>query len=174
MVSGEAYLLNEIITGYGKKTVEINNTDAEGRLLLADALAYAVELGVDEIIDLATLTGACVVALGEHYSAVFSNTDDMAQGVLSASREAGERMWHMPLDDRLRDKLKSGSADMKNTGDRWGGAITAALFLREWVGDTTWTHLDIAGPSFTEQDAALTPRGGTGVGVATLAFYASR
>jgi leucyl aminopeptidase len=172
MVSGDAYLLNEIITGYGKKTVEINNTDAEGRLLLADALAYAAELGVDEIIDLATLTGACVVALGEHYSALFSNREEMAQRVLAASQEAGERLWPMPLDARLKDKLKSVSADMKNAGDRWGGAITAALFLQEWVGEVSWTHLDIAGPSFAEADAPLTPRGGTGVAVATLARYA--
>jgi leucyl aminopeptidase len=168
MINGDAFLLNEIIRGYGGKTVEINNTDAEGRLILADALAYAVELGVDEIVDLATLTGACVVALGDYYTGLFSNNDAAARKVLDASAAAGERVWQMPLDERLRDKLKSGVADMKNTGDRNGGAITAALFLREWVGDKPWVHLDIAGPALAEGDTPLYPRGGTGVGVTTL------
>ena len=167
-VSNDAYTVNEIIKGYGGKTVEINNTDAEGRLCLADGLAYANELGVDEIINLATLTGACVVALGEQYSACFSNNDAFARRVLDAASEAGERIWHMPLDEKLRDKLKSPVADMRNTGDRWGGAITAALFLKEWVGETNWVHLDIAGPAFTETALPLGPKGGTGAGVATL------
>ena len=171
-ISEDAYTVNEIIKGYGGKTVEILNTDAEGRLLLADALAYASELGVDAIIDLATLTGACVVALGEHYSALFSNNGDLTQALLTASSESGDRLWHMPLDDRLRDKLKSPVADMKNVGDRWGGAITAALFLREWIGDSNWAHLDIAGPAINEQDLPTTPKGGSGAGVAVLTAYA--
>jgi leucyl aminopeptidase len=173
-VSSNAYTVNEIIKGYGGKTVEIINTDAEGRLLLADALAFAVELGADEIIDLATLTGACVVALGENYTALFSNSDGMATALLDSASQAGERFWHMPLDERLKDKLKSPHADMKNVGDRWGGAITAALFLKEWVGDTTWTHLDIAGPAFLETEGSLGPKGGTGHGVAALVAYATR
>ncbi len=173
-VSNNAYTVNEIIKGYGGKTVEIINTDAEGRLLLADALAYAVELGADEIIDLATLTGACVVALGENYTALFSNNDGMAAAVLAAASTSGERFWHMPLDERLRDKLKSAHADMKNVGDRWGGAITAALFLKEWVGETHWTHLDIAGPAFLDAEGSLGPKGGTGHGVAALVAYATR
>ncbi len=172
MVSKEAFTVNEILKGYGGKTVEINNTDAEGRLCLADALAYAVELDVDEIIDLATLTGACVVALGEQYTGMFCNNEQMASGVLGAASAAGERLWRMPLDERLRDKLKSSVADMKNTGDRWGGAITAALFLKEWVGDKAWTHLDIAGPAMVEGENPLSPKGGSGVGVATLVSYA--
>ena len=173
-VSSNAYTVNEIIKGYGGKTVEIMNTDAEGRLVLADALAYAVELGADEIIDLATLTGACVVALGEHYTAMFSNDDGMAADLLEAASAAGERFWHMPLDERLRDKLKSPHADMKNVGDRWGGAITAALFLKEWVGETRWSHLDIAGPAFLEAEGSLGPKGATGHGVAALVAYATR
>jgi leucyl aminopeptidase len=173
-ISSNAYTVNEIIKGYGGKTVQIINTDAEGRLLLADALAYAVELGAEEIVDLATLTGACVVALGEHYTGVFSNDDDMASALLDAAAEAGERFWRLPLDPRLRDKLKSDVADMKNCGDRWGGAITAALFLKEWVGDTTWCHLDIAGPAFLEAEGSLGPKGGTGHAVATLVTYATR
>jgi len=167
-VSSNAYTVNEIIKGYGGKTVEINNTDAEGRLLLADALAFAAELGVDEIIDLATLTGACVVALGEQYSAIFSNNKDLSQNLVNAASDAGERIWPMPLDEKLRDKLKSPVADMRNTGDRWGGAITAALFLKEWVGETAWAHIDIAGPAFTEAELPISPKGGTGAGVALL------
>ncbi len=172
MVSAGAFTVNEIIRGYGGKTVEITNTDAEGRLLLADALAYASELGVDEIVDLATLTGACVVALGEQYSGLFSNDDAMAGRITAASKAAGERMWHMPLDAKLRDKLKSPVADMKNAcTDRWGGAITAALFLKEWIGDKRWTHLDIAGPAFLENDSPIGQKGASGVGVATLVGY---
>lgn len=173
MVSKEAYTVNEIIKGYGGKTVEINNTDAEGRLLLADSLAYASELGVDTIVDLATLTGACVVALGEHYSALFSNHDERSDAVRAAGTRGGERLWPMPLDKRLRDKLNSPVADMKNTGDRWGGAITAALFLHEWVGETPWVHLDIAGPSIVESEHPLSRKGGSGVGVSTLVAYAA-
>jgi leucyl aminopeptidase len=174
MVSKDAYTVNEIILGYGGKTVEIANTDAEGRLCLADALAFASELDVDEVIDLATLTGACVVALGEQYSALFSNNQHMATDLLSSSREAGERIWHMPLDAKLRDKLKSPVADMKNIGDRWGGCITAALFLKEWVGDKRWAHLDIAGPASLENDSPIGHKGASGVGVSTLVAYATR
>ncbi|MEO1267611.1 MAG: leucyl aminopeptidase, partial [Myxococcota bacterium] len=171
-VSDEAYTVNEIIKGYGGKTVEILNTDAEGRLILADALAYTTQLGVDAIIDLATLTGSCVVALGEHYSALFSNNAELTAALQTASSESGDRLWHMPLDEKLREKLKSPVADIKNVGDRWGGAITAALFLREWVGDSIWAHLDIAGPAINEHELPTTPKGGSGVGVAVLTAYA--
>lgn len=174
MISSGSYTVNEIIRGRGGKTVEINNTDAEGRLLLADALSYGADLDVDEIIDLATLTGACVVALGEHTTALFSNDDEVADTLLASARAAGERFWHMPLDDKLADKLKSSVADMKNTGDRWGGAITAALFLKKWVGDKKWAHLDIAGPAFLDKDTPLGPKGGTGVAVSALAMHALR
>ncbi|MBW2737011.1 MAG: leucyl aminopeptidase, partial [Deltaproteobacteria bacterium] len=174
MVSAGAYTVNEVIRGRGGKTVEINNTDAEGRLLLADAISYATELDVDEIIDLATLTGACVVALGEHTTALFCNDEKVAKGILASALAAGERFWRLPLDEKLHDKLKSSVADMKNTGDRWGGAITAALFLKEWVGDKKWAHLDIAGPAFLDKDTPLGPKGGTGVGVSALALHALR
>jgi len=144
------------------------NTDAEGRLILADALAWAVELGATRIVDLATLTGACVVALGPHTAGLFANNDAFRDRVAAAARAGGEDVWPMPLTARLRGMLKSPIADMKNIGERWGGAITAALFLKEFVGDATWAHLDIAGPASTEKPEPGKTHGGTGFGVLTL------
>ncbi len=171
-VSGVAMRPNDIYVGYGKKSVEIHNTDAEGRLILADALAYAQEQGVGTIIDLATLTGACVVALGELSAGMFSADDGLVGELTEASQAAGESLWRMPLDDRLDVQLDSPVADMKNVGPRWGGAITAALFLRRWIGDgVRWAHLDVAGPAFSEGGDGERAHGGTGFGVATLARW---
>lgn len=174
LVSGNAYKLNEIIKGYGGTTVEILNTDAEGRLILADALSYALEQEPDEIVDLATLTGACVVALGNESAGLFSNDDALAQRMLDAAAEVDESMWRMPLTERIDAQLKSDFADVKNVGSRWGGAISAALFLRRFVGDCAWAHIDIAGPAMMDKEWEYICKGGTGFGVAALHEYARR
>jgi leucyl aminopeptidase len=169
MPSGNAYKLGDVLRSMSGKTVEINNTDAEGRLTLGDALTYAVEkLGVDEIIDLATLTGSSMVALGNHTGALFSNSDSLATRILDASQVGGDDMWRMPLRDRLFDSIKSDIADMKNSGDRYGGSIIAALFLREFVADKSWAHIDMAGPVHAEKDFGHVTKGASGFGVATL------
>jgi leucyl aminopeptidase len=168
MPSGSAIRVGDIIRGASGKTVEINNTDAEGRLVLADALHYALGLGPRRIIDLATLTGACVVALGPHTVGAFANDDQLATELLASAERAGEHFWRLPLTPALRETLNTPIADIKNTGERWGGAITAALFLEEFVGKTPWAHLDIAGPATSQQEEGATSKGATGVGVATL------
>jgi leucyl aminopeptidase len=173
MPSGNAFRMGDVITGASGKTVEITNTDAEGRLVLADALHYAVNLGARSIVDLATLTGACMVALGPQTAGLFSNNDDVAAGLLAAAGVAGEELWRMPLVPALRDNLKSEIADMRNAGDRLGGAITAALFLKEFVGDKPWAHMDIAGPAFTSDESGALSKGGTGYAVPTLVAWLS-
>ena len=170
-VAHNAFKPNDIFRGYGGKTVEIHNTDAEGRLILADALAYAQEQGVDTVIDLATLTGACVIALGEGTAGLFATDDELAEQLLEASRHSGEHLWRMPLTQKMDKLLDTTMADMKNVGPRWGGAITAALFLKRWIEVDKWAHLDIAGPAWTEKDDDLAPEGGTGFGVATLVAW---
>ena len=165
MPDGDAYRPADIFTAYSGKTVEIINTDAEGRLVLADALHYATELEPDFLLDNATLTGACMVALGPTVSAVYSNRDALAEKLTAAAKKAGEAMWHMPLVEDLRDMLKSEWADVKHVGERWGGSITAALFLREFVGDTPWIHVDVAGPSMATKNYDIYSKGGTGAGV---------
>lgn len=167
LVSSTAYKPGDVIRSHNGKTVEIMNTDAEGRLVLADVLAYARTLEPDLLLDNATLTGACVVALGPTVSGFYSNRPELAEAVKRASKDAGEAMWHMPLVEELRDGLKSDWADIKHTADRWGGSITAALFLREFVGDTPWVHVDIAGPSMASKAYGIYPKGGTGHGVLT-------
>lgn len=167
MPDGNAYRPADIFKSYQGKTVEIINTDAEGRLVLADALHYAVEQEPDFILDNATLTGACVVALGPTVSAYFANRDGLAERMRGAAAAAGEAMWHMPLVEDLRDQLKSDWADLKHMGDRWGGSITAALFLREFVSDKPWIHVDIAGPSMANKAYDVYAKGGTGHGVLT-------
>jgi len=161
---------SDIIKSRKGLTVEINNTDAEGRLILADAIDYACEKDKpDTIIDIATLTGACVVALGPNTAGLFSPDDDLASDVLKVSKSAGEDMWRLPLTDDLNEQLKSSIADMKNSGDRLGGAITAALFIKRFVpSDIRWAHLDIAGPAHSEKDHAYRPKGGSGFAVKTL------
>ncbi|MEO0648653.1 MAG: leucyl aminopeptidase, partial [Cyanobacteria bacterium J06650_10] len=150
------------------KTIEVNNTDAEGRLTLADALVYADKLGVDAMIDLATLTGACVVALGDDIAAIFSPEEELAQSLNAAAKLSGEKMWQMPMEDKYFEGLKSVVADMKNTGPRAGGSITAALFLKQFVQETPWAHIDIAGPVWTEKENGYNSPGATGYGVRML------
>jgi leucyl aminopeptidase len=150
------------------KTVEVLNTDAEGRLVLADGLSLAVEDGADAIVDVATLTGACIVALGPDVAGLMGNHDAWVGQVRDAADRAGESVWHLPLPSDYRKMLDSDVADIKNIGGKTGGALTAGLFLQEFVGDTPWVHLDIAGPSNAEDDSPLVPKGGTGFGVRTL------
>jgi leucyl aminopeptidase len=174
MPSGSSYKLGDVIASMAGKTVEITNTDAEGRLTLADALTFGLQLEPDAIIDLATLTGACIVALGPHTAGVMSNDDALASEWIAAAGAAGEEVWRLPLPPRLIEQLKSEVADMKNTGERWGGALTAGLFLREFVGTTPWVHVDIAGPSSADKEFAHVSKGGTGFGVATILSFLRR
>jgi leucyl aminopeptidase len=174
MPSGSSYKLGDVIASMAGKTVEITNTDAEGRLTLADALTFGLRLAPDAIIDLATLTGACIVALGPHTAGVMSNDDALASEWIEAAGAAGEEVWRLPLPPRLIEQLKSEVADMKNTGERWGGALTAGLFLREFVGATPWVHVDIAGPSSADKEFAHVSKGGTGYGVATILSFVRR
>lgn len=168
MPDGAAYRPGDIFGSLDGKTVEIINTDAEGRLALADGLAYARRLEPDLVVDVATLTGACVVALGKSTSAFFSTDEDWATEFSGAAAKAGESFWRMPLLAELRDQLKSDVADLKHTGERWGGAITAALFLKEFVGDLQWIHCDIAGPALSDRAKGVIPKGGTGHPVLTF------
>ncbi len=165
---GMAYRPGDIIRSMSGKTVEIISTDAEGRLILSDAIAYARQMKFSPLIDLATLTGACHIALGDHVSGAFTNNTDFLQKVLRASEAAGEKMWQLPLFDEYKELNKSDLADIKNTGGRYGGAITAAWFLREFAEDTPWVHLDIAGTFLSEKDRGYNAKGATGVGVRTL------
>jgi len=158
----------DILTALDGKTIEIISTDAEGRLILADALAYAKKLGARFMIDVATLTGACRVALGDICSGAFSNNQELVDKVIAAGAEAGELIWQMPMYDRYKEQNKSEVADIKNTGGKYGGAITAAQFLAEFVGDTPWVHLDIAGTSLSEKEQNYLVKGATGVPVRTL------
>lgn len=167
LVSGHAYKLGDILKTLSGKTVEVMNTDAEGRLTLADALAYAQKEGAERILELSTLTGAAVVALGEEVAALFATEEGFGQEVQEAARRAGEKVWPLPLEGSYREKLKSPVADLKNVGDRYGGAIVAALFLAEFV-KVPFVHLDIAGPAFARKAHALGPEGGTGFGVRTI------
>jgi len=172
MPSGAAQRPGDIVRAINGTTIEIGNTDAEGRLTLADALAYAVkETKPQEMIDLATLTGACVVALGPLCSGVMWNNKPLADRILAAAAASGEKLWPLPLIEEYKEGLKSDVADLNNVGPRGGGALTAGLFLKEFVGDTPWVHIDIAGPAFSEKDLPLGPKGGTGVGVRTLLTY---
>jgi leucyl aminopeptidase len=173
MISGRATRPGDIVRGLGGKTVEINNTDAEGRLVLADAIAFAVREGVDEIIDLATLTGSAVIALGDHTAAVMSNDQPLADRVLAAAGAAGEQMWQLPLYEEFTDAMRGDISDLKNSAGREGGAERAAAFMAEFAGTTPWAHLDIAGPAFNEDRKVppYVPLGGTGYGVRTLLRY---
>lgn len=177
LISGRAMKPGDIVRAKSGKTIEVVNTDAEGRLTLADALSYAVELKPDAIIDLATLTGSCVVALGEEIAGLFSNSEALAATVQAAAEESGEHVWRMPLHADYREFLKSEIADLQNIRRQGSGAgaTTAALFLKEFVGDTPWVHLDIAGPAFAEKQALpYVPVGGTGFGVRLVLHYLER
>ena len=169
MISGHAMHPGDILKASNGKTIEVNNTDAEGRLTLADALVFADKLGVDAIVDLATLTGACIVALGSDIAGLFTPNDELASELQTASENAGEKFWRMPMEEKYFEGLKSGIADMKNTGPRAGGSITASLFLKQFVKDTpAWAHLDVAGPVWTDKGNGYNPSGATGFGVRTL------
>lgn len=171
MPSGTAQKPGDVIRYSNGKTVEVLNTDAEGRLILADALINAVQDKPDVIIDLATLTGACVVALGNQIAGLFSNNEELAAALLQCGQESGEPLWRLPLVKEYKEDIKSSVADIKNTGSGSAGAIAAALFLQEFVSDVPWAHLDIAGPSFTGKDNGYVPKGATGFGVRTLVRY---
>jgi leucyl aminopeptidase len=163
----------DVIRYLNGKTIEVLNTDAEGRLILADALALAAKQKPDYMINLATLTGACVVALGPEVAGIFSNHQPLADQLVRCARESGEKLWQLPLVKEYRELIKSSVADMKNVGGPHGGAITAALILQEFVDGLPWAHLDIAGPAFAESDTAIAPKGGTGFGVRTLLKFLS-
>jgi leucyl aminopeptidase len=178
MPSGSAYRPGDVIKSYSGKYMEIHNTDAEGRVVLADALAYAVEQKPDAIVDLATLTGACVTALGHVCSGLFSNNDALSDGLIAAGTASGERLWRMPLWPEYREQIKAPLGDFKNIGGSPAGSITAAWFLANFVSDVPWAHLDIAGTAWTEGGWAVTPPYlqkdvGTGVGVRLLTHFAT-
>ena len=172
MTGGAAQRPGDIFTARNGKTVEVLNTDAEGRLVLADGLSLAVEEGPDLIVDVASLTGACMVALGKKLAGVFGYDDRAVGRVEAAAARAGERVWRMPFEKEYRSKLDSPIADVKNIGDRYGGAITAALFLAEFTDELPWAHLDIAGPARAESDDGYITKGGTGFAVSTLVALA--
>ncbi len=169
MLGGDATRPGDVLRIRNGKTIEVLNTDAEGRLVLADALSLACEAEPDAIVDLATLTGACMVALGRRIAGLMGNDDQLVESVKAAAASSGERVWHLPLPDDYEKQIKSSVADMKNIGDRYGGALTAALILQKFVADgVRWAHLDIAGPAFAESQDGETPKGATGFGVRTL------
>jgi leucyl aminopeptidase len=171
--SGSAFKLGDVLTFRNGKTAEIHNTDAEGRLVLADGLSLAVEDGADAIVDIATLTGAAMAALGPKIAAVLGNDQSFVDQVKAASERTDENLWQLPLATQYRKLLDSQVADMKNVGGPYGGAITAALFLNEFVGTTPWAHLDIAGPMDSDTDDGWISRGATGFGTRTLIELAS-
>ena len=172
--SGTAYKPGDVIVGKNGTSVEVLNTDAEGRLVLADVLAWAVEEKPAAVVDLATLTGAILVALGPWTAGLFSNDEKLAAELQAAARAAGEPVWRMPLPPEMEELIKSPIADLKNTGGRYGGSINAALFLQHFVGKTPWVHLDIAGPSSLDKEKGYNPRGGTGAGVRLVAEWLRR
>ena len=172
--SGSAQKPGDVIRYLNGKTVEVLNTDAEGRLILADGLALAARERPDCIINVATLTGACMVALGTEVAGIFGNHQPLVEEVIRCGQEAGEKLWQLPLVKEYREEIKSSVADIKNIGGSYGGAITAALFLQEFVGDIPWAHLDIAGPAFAEKELLTSPKGGTGFGVLTLLRFLAK
>ena len=171
MPSGTAIRPGDILTSLSGKTIEVLNTDAEGRLILADALTYVGRYQPRVVIDLATLTGACIIALGNHAAAVLGNHDGLIQQLLKAGERSGEKFWQLPLWEEYADLIKSDFADIKNTGGRPAGAITAAAFLQQFADQYTWAHLDIAGMAWKERGKAGQPKGGTGFGVRALIEY---
>jgi leucyl aminopeptidase len=165
---GNALKPGDILKALNGKTIEVVNTDAEGRLILADALSYAVKQGLSPLVDLATLTGACRVALGDIYSGILGNSQELIEKVIKAGADVGESLWQMPMHEEYQELNKSDVADIKNSGGRWAGTITAAHFLAEFVGNTPWAHIDIAGTSFRDKQHGYLVKGATGVGVRTL------
>jgi len=172
MVGPHSYKLGEVLTARNGVTIEVHNTDAEGRLVLADVLAYAVEQKPTHLVDLATLTGSCVVALGMDIAGAFSNNTSWCDSVLAAAKQTGEELWPMPMNDSFSEQLKCDVADLKNVGTRWGGSITAAKFLERFVDETPWVHLDIAGPSWAESTKGHQDSGATASSLRTLVALA--
>jgi leucyl aminopeptidase len=171
MLNGKAYKPGDILIAMNGKTIEVDNTDAEGRLTLADALVYAESLKVDKIVDVATLTGACLVALGYLASGIMGNNQELIDLLKKSADKGGERLWQLPMYEEYFEGLKSDVADFKNAGARWAGASTAGLFLKEFVKDTPWAHIDIAGPAFLDKDIKEMPKGASGASVRTLLNY---
>lgn len=169
LISANSIVPGDVVKAYNGKTIEILNTDAEGRVTMADSLSYAVKMGATEIIDFATLTGACLVALGEDIAALFVNDRNFADRIKAAATTTGEKMWEMPLTKEYKKMNKSEVADIANIpNSRYGGTITAALFLQEFIGNSKWAHLDIAGPAYANRNYELGPKGGTGFGVRAM------
>jgi leucyl aminopeptidase len=171
MPSGKAQKPGDVQIAMSGKAIEIINTDAEGRLVLADGLHYARQLGATHLVDAATLTGACVVALGYINAGVFANDEKIFERFSAALQRSGEKMWRLPLDEEYRDMIRSGIADIMNSGGRWGGAVTAAMFLKEFVGDTPWLHLDIAGVAWLEDNKSWIAKGPSGVAVRSIVEF---
>ena len=171
MPSGKAQKPGDVQIAMSGKSIEIINTDAEGRLVLADGLFYARQLGCTHLVDAATLTGAVVVALGYNNAGIFANDDDMYSRFHSANEKAGEKMWRMPLDDEYKEQIRSSIADIVNSGGRWGGAITAAMFLKEFAEDTPWIHLDIAGTAWMEDQKPWIAKGPSGIALRSLVEF---
>jgi len=169
--SGTSYRPGDIVTTYSGRTVEILNTDAEGRMILCDAITYAVKQGCDVVVDIATLTGACMVALGTYKAGLMGNDDELMARIQKAAEDSGESVWPLPSGDEYADEMKSKIADLKNSGPRWGGACTAAAFLRQFVGQTKWAHLDIAGMDLFLKPTEYASLGSTGFGVRLLTTY---
>ncbi len=169
--SGTSYRPDDIVTTYSGKTVAIENTDAEGRMVLCDALHYAVKQNCDIIIDIATLTGACMVALGKYMAGLMGNDDKLIKQLQKAAEQSGEKVWHMPSGDEYADEMKSKIADLKNVGSKWGGACTAAAFLRQFIDGKKWAHLDIAGMDMFEKPTEFAAEGSSGFGVRILTTW---
>ena len=168
MPDGKAFKPGDVVTAMSGKTIEIINTDAEGRLVLADGLHYAKTLGCTHLIDAATLTGACVVALGYNNVGLFSNDEKAWEQFMSGTKASGEKFWRLPCTDDYRKQIESSIGDIMNTGGRAGGAITAAMFLKEFAGETPWIHLDIAGTAWAEEAKPWLPKGPTGIAVRSI------
>jgi leucyl aminopeptidase len=171
LLGGSSLKPGDVLRHYNGKTSEVDNTDAEGRLILADALAYAARYKPDVVIDLATLTGACVVALGHFATGMLGNDQQMMDRLKESGERTYERVWQLPMFDEYEKLIKSDIADVKNVGGRWAGAITAAMFLRKFIGDYKWVHLDIAGTAIIEESSDYIPKGGSGVGIRLLTDF---
>jgi leucyl aminopeptidase len=169
--SGSSYRPGDIITTFSGKTVEVQNTDAEGRVILCDALAYAAKQKCDIVIDIATLTGACMVALGKYMAGLMGNDDELIKNLQKAAEESGEKVWPMPSSDEYAEEMKSKIADLKNIGSKWGGACTAAAFLKQFVGESKWAHLDMAGVDLVSGPMDYSVEGSTGFGVRILTTF---
>jgi leucyl aminopeptidase len=169
--SGRAVKPGDVVRSLSGKTIEVANTDAEGRLILADAITYSIQQGATTLVDVATLTGACVIALGENRAAVMSNRQSLADELIGAGEQSGERLWPLPLDKEYGDMIRSDIADIRNIGNRVAGAITAAWFLKHFAGETAWAHLDIAGTAWTESVKPYLAKGATGFGVRLLTNF---